>query len=217
MKQDNEQEQNYEDMNVLRQILENLVYFSMEEEALLLEFQQIDNDDPKYVKLMHKQQDLRDAANIIEDSLFALSKRVPQISSKINREINTIDKKTQSSIDYFRERLTQKAVQDQQFIMTSANNLAVLLSGILESMQQDMASDLPSNQQCEKPGQGSPKPGDLKKMQDELNKHLQKMKEELEGEQNDMQKGGMSKKLVEMLAKQEMIRVIKRITSRNGR
>ena len=123
----------------------------MEEEALLLEFQQIDNDDPKYVKLMHKQQDLRDAANIIEDSLFALSKRVPQISSKINREINTIDKKTQSSIDYFRERLTQKAVQDQQFIMTSANNLAVLLSGILESMQQDMASDLPSNKQCEKP------------------------------------------------------------------
>ena len=207
MKQDNEQEQNYEDMNVLRQILENLVYFSMEEEALLLEFQQIDNDDPKYVQLMHKQQDLRDAANIIEDSLFALSKRVPQISSKINREINTIDKKTQSSIDYFRERLTQKAVQDQQFIMTSANNLAVLLSGILESMQQDMASDLPSNQQCEKPGQGSPKPGDLKKMQDELNKHLQKMKEELEkGEQNNMQKGGMSKRLVEMLAKQEMIR-----------
>ena len=207
MKQNNEQEQNYEDMNVLRQILENLVYFSMEEESLLLEFQQLDKDDPKYVKLMHRQQDLRDAANIIEDSLFALSKRVPQISSKINREINTIDKKTQSSIDYFRERLTQKAVQDQQFIMTSANNLAVLLSSILESMQQDMASDLPSNQQCEKPGKGSPKPGDLKKMQDELNKHLQKMKEELEkGEQNDMQKGGMSKKLVEMLAKQEMIR-----------
>ena len=28
-----------------------------------------------------------------------------------------------------------------------------------------MANDLPSTQQCEKPGKGSPKPGDLKKMQ----------------------------------------------------
>ena len=63
--------------------------------------------------------------------------------------------------------------------MTSANNLAVLLDGVLEQMQQDLASDLPSSQQCEKPGQGSPKPGDLKKMQEALNDHLKKMKKQL--------------------------------------
>ena len=74
-------------------------------------------------------------------------------------------------------------------------------------MQQEMASNLPSTQQCEKPGKGSPKPGDLKKMQEQLNKHLEELKKEIEkGNKNDMQGGGMSKKLVEMLAKQELIR-----------
>jgi len=207
MKSEDKESQQYEDMDVLRQILENLVYFSIEEENLFLAFQELDKNDPRYVELMHEQQALRDAATIIEDSLFALSKRVPQVSSKINREINAIDKKTGSAIDYLRERLTLKAVQDQQFIMTSANNLAVLLSHILEKMQQDLASDLPSTQQCEKPGKGSPKPGDLKKMQQQLSEHLKEMQKELQkGNKNDMQKSGMSRRLVEMLAKQELIR-----------
>ena len=207
MQKENDTEQNYEDMGVLREILENLVYFSIQQEDLLLTFSEVDKNDPLYVSLMHKQQSLRDASQIIEDSLFALSKRVPQISSKVNREINAIDKKSESSINHLRERLTPKAVQDQQFVMTAANNLAVMLSHVLESMQQDMASDLPSTQQCEKPGKGSPKPGDLKKMQEELNAHLKKMQEKLKkGEQNNMENDGTAKSLMQMLAKQELIR-----------
>ena len=57
-------------MDVLRQILENLVYFSIEEENILLAFEELDKNDPKYIELMHTQQSLRDAASIIEDSLF---------------------------------------------------------------------------------------------------------------------------------------------------
>ena len=207
MKKNNEETQNYEDMDALRQILENLVYFSIEEEGLMLEFEGLEKDNPQYVSMMHKQQELRDASYIIEDSLFALSKRVPQISSKVNSEINAINSKTLSAINNLRERYTVKAVKDQQFVMTSANNLAVMLSEILKSMQEEMASDLPSSQQCEKPGKGSPKPGDLKRMQKELNEQIEKMKEQmLKGEKEGMQSGKMSKELVEMLAKQELIR-----------
>ena len=207
MKKNNEETQNYEDMDALRQILENLVYFSIEEENLMLEFEGLEKDNPQYVSMMHKQQELRDASYIIEDSLFALSKRVPQISSKVNSEINAINSKTLSAINNLRERYTVKAVKDQQFVMTSANNLAVMLSEILKSMQEEMASDLPSSQQCEKPGKGSPKPGDLKRMQKELNEQIEKMKEQmLKGEKENMQSGKMSKELVEMLAKQELIR-----------
>ena len=207
MKKDNEETQNYEDMDALRQILENLVYFSIEEEGLMLEFEGLEKDNPQYVSMMHRQQELRDASYIIEDSLFALSKRVPQISSKVNSEINAINSKTLSAINNLRERYTVKAVKDQQFVMTSANNLAVMLSEILKSMQEEMASDLPSSQQCEKPGKGSPKPGDLKRMQKELNEQIEKMKEQmLKGEKENMQGGKMSKELVEMLAKQELIR-----------
>jgi hypothetical protein len=207
MQKENKESKQEEDIEVLRQILENLVYFSIEQENLFLQFDMLNADDPYYIKLMHEQQSLINSAKIIKDSLFSLSKRVPQISSKINREINALNKKSLSTIAHLRERETSKAVESQQFIMTSANNLAVLLSAILEQLQKEMSSDLPSTQQCEKPGKGKPKPGDLKKMQKELNEHLKKMQQEMKnGKPNEKGKGGKSKELVEMIARQELIR-----------
>ena len=198
------QEKQMEDMSTLAQILENLIYFSKSEESLMLEFSKLYNDDPKYIELMHKQGDLRNDAKVIEDSLFALSQRVPQISATINREINIIEQKTETAINYFRERETNKGTSNQQYVMTSANNLAVLLSSILEQMQKDLASDLPSSQECEKPGNGQPKPGDLQKMQKDLMEHLKNLEKQCkDGKGNS----GFSKDLAEMLAKQEQIRM----------
>ena len=124
---------------------------------------------------MYKQGDLRNDASIIEDSLLTLSKRIPEISPTINREINVIQEKTNEAIDHFRERETFKGTSKQQYVMTAANNLAVLLGDILEQIQKN-SSDMPSSQECQKPGKGKPKPGDLKKMQQEIKDEMEKMK-----------------------------------------
>ena len=197
-------EQQIENIETLRQILENLIFFSKSEELLMLEMSTLDKNDPQYVVFMHKQGDLRNDAKIIEDSLFALSKRIPQISPIINREINVIQEKTNEAIDYFRERETYKGTAKQQYIMTAANNLAVLLGDILEQIQKELSSELPSSQECQKPGNGKPKPGDLKKMQQELQEHMENMRK---GENQTPSGDGFSKDLVEMLAKQEKIRL----------
>jgi len=197
-------EQQVENIETLRQILENLIFFSKSEELLMLEMSALDKNDPQYVDLMHKQGDLRNDARIIEDSLFSLSKRIPQISAIINREINVIQEKTNEAIDYFRERETFKGTAKQQYIMTAANNLAVLLGDILEQIQKELSSELPSSQECQKPGNGKPKPGDLKKMQQELQEHMENMRK---GENQTPSGEGFSKDLVEMLAKQEKIRL----------
>ena len=153
---------------------------------------------------MYKQGDLRNDASIIEDSLFALSKRIPEISPTINREINVIQEKTNEAIDHFRERETFKGTSKQQYVMTAANNLAVLLGDILEQIQKELSSDMPSSQECQKPGKGKPKPGDLKKMQQEIKDEMEKMKN---GEKTSPSQESISKELVEMLAKQEKIRM----------
>ena len=88
--------------------------------------------------------------------------------------------------------------------MTAANNLAVLLGDILEQIQKELSSELPSSQECQKPGNGKPKPGDLKKMQQELQEHMENMRK---GENQTPSGEGFSKDLVEMLAKQEKIRL----------
>ena len=76
-----------EDMEALRQILENLIDLSLDEEKLLKDLSTTNNDDPEYVSLIHWQNKLSDDSKILEDSLYALSKRQAQIKATINREM----------------------------------------------------------------------------------------------------------------------------------
>ena len=76
-------EQQVENIETLRQILENLIFFSKSEEELMVQMNNVDPNDPQYIQLMYKQGNLRNDAKVIEDSLFALSKRIPQISATV--------------------------------------------------------------------------------------------------------------------------------------
>ncbi len=192
-------ESNYEDMTLLRQILDNLIKFSFTEEELIYEFNQIDKDDPKYVDLIHKQNKIREDSKIIQDSLYALSLRQPQIESEVNRQISKINRNLNLTLGFLSERQTNQATSKQQLVMTSANNLAVMLSDILESMQKDIAKKTPGDQQCDKPGRGNPSMSDMKKLQKELMKKLQSYKDLNKNKPNN-------KGLSEMLSKQEMIK-----------
>lgn len=198
-----------EDMDALRQILENLIDLSIEEENLLNALSKTNKNDPEYVNHIHLQNKLQDDSKVLEDSLFALSKRQAQIKATINREMNAINGNIKKSLEHMAERETEKALNKQQLVMTSANNLALLLSDVLTNMQQDMADKMPGEQQCNKPGNGNPKPSDIKKMQEQLKKQLEKMKKQgKEGGEGKDKKGnkGKSKELAKMMGRQEMIR-----------
>ena len=171
-------------MEVLRQILENLIDLSLDEEKLLSDLAKTNNDDPEYVSLIHWQNKLSDDSKILEDSLYALSKRQVQIKATINREMRTISNNIKKSLDNMSERGSDKAVSQQQLVMTSANNLALMLSDVLQSMQEDLAKKTPGQQQCDKPGSGNPSPSDIKKMQEQLKKQLEQMKKGPGGPRN---------------------------------
>ena len=197
-----------EDMEALRQILENLVDLSFEEEALLTVLSEINKNDPEYVNLIHWQNKLSDDSKILEDSLYALSKRQVQIKATINREMSAITNNFAKSLANMAERETNKALNEQQLVMTSANNLALMLSDLLQAMQEDLAKKTPGQQQCNKPGSGNPKPSDLKKMQKQLKDQLEKMKKGKDGKdgKKPKPKPGKGKDLAKMMGRQEMIR-----------
>jgi len=192
-------------MEVLRQILENLIDLSLDEEKLLSDLAKTNNDDPEYVSLIHWQNKLSDDSKILEDSLYALSKRQVQIKATINREMRTISNNIKKSLDNMSERESDKAVCQQQLVMTSANNLALMLSDVLQSMQEDLAKKTPGQQQCDKPGSGNPSPSDIKKMQEQLKKQLEQMNQGPGGPKKPQNKPG-GKDLAKMMGRQEMIR-----------
>ncbi len=197
-----------EDMEALRQILENLVDLSIGEEVLLSSLAKTNKNDPDYVRIIHWQNKLSDDSKVLEDSLYALSKRQVQIKATINREMSAITNNFAKSLENMAERETDKALNEQQLIMTSSNNLALLLSDVLQAMQEDLAKKTPGEQQCNKPGSGNPKPGDLKKMQKQLKEQLEKMKKGKGGKdgKKPKPKPGQAKELAKMMGRQEMIR-----------
>jgi chromosome segregation ATPase len=154
---------------------------------------------------------------MVEDSLFALSKRIIQLEPIVNREIGLVNHHMKLAIDDVGERRTESVRMNQQYVMTSFNNLALLLDEALQAMQEqqmEQKSKDPGSGSCNKPGgQGkkpSAKPGDLKKMQEALSKQLQQMKDQMgkDGNKGKNNSGGgeMSKQLAEMAAKQAAIR-----------
>ncbi len=203
------QEQQQLDMEALRQIIENLTDFSFSQEKIMLAYRGLRYKDPKYIELFNKQTKIKENFKIIEDSLYALAKTQPMIASTINKELLNINrelKKTEKALD---DRRAGKAQSSQQFVMTSANNLALLLSDILEQMKnQQSESKCKKSGNCNKPGSGKPKPG-FGQPKKQAQSMKQQMKDMLNQLKNGKGKGGKNgnkpskKALGKMIAEQE--------------
>lgn len=142
---------------------------------------------------------------MIEDSLTALGKRVFQLQTFISDEVYKMKRDIKDAIDLLEDRQKEKGASKQQYVMTSANDLAVMLSEAMDQMQMQMNNSKSGSGQCKKPGGSSsqPSPEQLKKMQEQLGKDLQKTGEELKNGQGG---SNMSKQLAEMAERQAAIR-----------
>jgi hypothetical protein len=194
-----EMEAMQENMDQLRDILENLITLSFDQENLMKDFRGVNLQDPRFVKLGQQQLKLKDDAKVVEDSLYALANRVIQMQSFVTRELNDMKSYMDESVKSIKDRQINIATSKQQFAMTSMNNLALMLSDVFKQMQEQMAMAMPGssgkkgkqkgNQKGEQPGAGE--------MQEKLNG---KMKELGNGQ------GGNSEKLARMAAEQAAIR-----------
>ena len=132
-----ESEQEAEDEHALRDILNNLIQLSFDQEGLMKEVDNTRPENPQYVKLSQQQKKLKDDSKMIEDSLLALSKRQAAIASVVNREISAINSNMEKSITLMGKRenkYTPDISSRQQFSMTSINNLALILNESLNQM-----------------------------------------------------------------------------------
>lgn len=226
--QEANKQQQEEDIDLLRNILENLIKLSFNQEDVMNKFTKVTDTDPAYKKYGRQQRRIIDDTKIVKDSLLALAKRQPKIATFIDQELNSIEINHDLAIDDIDEHRRRELNKHQQLAMTSYNNLALLLNESLQSMQQQMQSMMEGSGQCNNPGKkGRPKSGqnmsseDMKQM---LKKQLEQMqkgpnkggkepgeKEGLEGKPGEKPgQGGMngmgSKEIAKMAAEQNAIR-----------
>lgn len=212
MMQSAQMEQMQEDIDALRQLLENLVQLSFDQEKLMEETKDIQVNTPAYKEAVQQQYKLKDDFVLIEDSLNALAKRVFQIESFVTEKVGDMKRDFKTSIDQLEDRKKSPASVRQQRIMTGANDLALMLSEVMEQMQQQMANQMKGSQMCQKPGSGQPMMK-MGQMQEQLNQQMKKMMEQMEqGKSPGKGKGkgkdgkGWSKDFAEAAAKQAAIR-----------
>ncbi len=203
-------EQASEDIAALRALLENLLKLSFEQERLMNDLKNTDISDPRYLKISQQQRKLKDDATMIEDSLFALSKRVVQIESLVNREVSDMNQNMDKSLRNLEDRQVMPARTRQQYVMTSANNLALLLNEILNQLESQMQNMMPGSGSCNKPGGKSPKPAPsaarMRQMQEELNKQMEQLKNGMMKKDGKGGGPGMSEQLARLAAQQQALR-----------
>ncbi len=220
---DMDSQENAEDVQTVRTLLDNLLQLSFDQEALKEKVKNTSTSDPQYPALAREQNRLRDNSRMIEDSLLALTKRNPLISPLVNKEITNIKFQMDQSIRNLSDREAGQAQNAQQRSMTSINTLALMLNESLENMMMQMN---PKNQgepkdckggNCKKPGNGKPKPGSGSKPGKQGNKPgmsgLRQRQEKLNQQMRDAQQkgqngqgGASAEELAKMAAEQEQIR-----------
>ncbi|WP_281231300.1 DUF4175 family protein [Flavobacterium gelatinilyticum] len=150
-----EQEQLEEDVAMLRQILDNLLAFSLSQEDVMKQFRSMKLGSSAFTKNIKIQQNLKQQFRHVDDSLFAMSLRNPKIAEDVTKEIGNVQYNMDRAIDVLTDVQIPKGVSHQQYAVSSANKLADFLSDLLNNMQMSMS----------KPGGGKPKPGDGQGMQ----------------------------------------------------
>jgi chemotaxis protein histidine kinase CheA len=181
-----------EDVEMLRQILDNLVVFSFNQEDLMMNFNEIDYGSAAFGKKLNIQNDLKLNFQHIDDSLFALSLRQPLISSAINESLTNVNFNIDKSLERLAENDIRSGLGSQQYTVTGANELAVMLGELLGNMQ-SMAMSMSGSGQGKGKGQGQGAgfqlPDIIKKQKSLAGQMQEGMGQGKEGEQGEGENG----------------------------
>jgi hypothetical protein len=203
-----ESEQNQENIDDLRAILENLIKLSFDQEELMKEFRGVNLSDPRFIKLAQNQLKIKDDSKIVEDSLYALAKRVFQIQSFVTKELGSMKKYINESTEYIKQRRISNVIGKQQMTMTSMNNLALMLSESLNQMQQEMQSSGGKGGKKQKKNQKDAKgKGKKKGNQPNISKLQKQLGEQIKKLQESGKSGKeLSQELAKLAAEQQRLR-----------
>ena len=205
-----------EDIATLRQILDNLVKVSFDQEDIMKRAQKMSPNSSLVSDVMKKQFEVKQNMKHIEDSLNALARRQAAVKPFIQKEISKIQNNIETSQSELQNRRVTNASKNQQFALTSMNNLALMLMESMKDMQEQEKKcqskcNKAGNGSCNKPGgKGKPKKTSARELQQQLNRQMEAMKKSMEQQAKQGQTGkpqqNMSEQFAKMAAQQEAIR-----------
>ncbi len=189
-----------ENIKDLQQILKNLLRFSLDQEDLMLSFESVSSKNADFPEKLKGQIKLKENFEHIDDSLYTLSLRMVKLSSKIQEDLSSAHYNLDKSLENIAENRIQRGMSNQQYTMTAANNLADLLSDMLQNLQNQKPGS----------GKGKGKEGELS-LPDVIQKQrgmMKKMKEGMDAQKGQGKNGKeeMSSEQFQMYQEQKLLK-----------
>lgn len=209
MEKQNKEKKNKENLNDVRQILDNLVSVSFSQEGLISQLKKNSSSVFMSTDLLRQQIAVQKDFALVQDSIYALAKRTPQLGHAVYEKLDNIHDyfgKITTSIDNNRR---QEVMTNQQHLLQNVNDLAVIFDEIQQNMQKQQQQNGQQSDEEEQQNtsrnkkemqQRQQNTQQMKSQQQTLKENLQKMLQQLQqGEKPS------SQQLAEQLKRQEMM------------
>jgi len=179
-------------MGQLRDILDNLIKLSFQQESIMDKFREVNQSDPRFIELSQAQLKIKEDALVLQDSLISLSKQDFRIQSIVTRKVEEMNRYFDESVEAMKERKKGDALSKQQFAMATVNDLALMLDDVLSQMMDAMGMGGGQPQNARVPS--------MSELQQQLSNKIEQLK------QSGKSGRQLSEELAKMAAEQEMIR-----------
>jgi hypothetical protein len=128
-------------MNVagLRSALDNTLRLSKDQESLRGRVERLEADGPAVRRYAVQQKRLHDGLTTVADSLQSIAGRLPSMSQAVQKKTGDALRAMQSSTRALDQRTAEEATGAQKTAMMHLNELALLLSRLLDQMQQQQS------------------------------------------------------------------------------
>ena len=123
----------------LRSVLENTLRLSKDQEALRTTVEQLETDGPTVRRYAVQQKGLRDGLTTVADSLQSIASRLPKMSQAVQKKTGDALRAMKQSTRSLDERESDEATGHQKTSMMHLNELALMLSRLLDQMQKQQS------------------------------------------------------------------------------
>ena len=197
-------------MNIaaIRAALEDILTLSETQEALRLEVLGLATDSPLLREAAQRQVELSEGLAIASDSLQAIAREIPQMTRDVQQQAGDAMREMSEATGALTERAARRAAGNQRGAMTNLNELALLLSELL-NQQMNGSGAGQSNQSMEQMMEQMQQMG---QQQQQLNQQIQQLLNDMQGSRLTQD---MTERLRQMGAQQEQIRNDLRQMNRN--
>lgn len=134
-----------ENLNDVRQILDNLVNISFSQESLINYTKSNQTNAVYFQDLTKRQLSVRNDFALVRDSIYALAKREPELGHSVYSKIDEINSSINQSLSFIADNNKSRSAIQQQIILTNVNDLALIFAEIDQNMQQQMQSGQQGN------------------------------------------------------------------------